>query len=506
MKIQPTKFKKAKSVRSLFGARVVWSVVLAVGAGSGVSACTKLSSIGEKATQEVSAQSIESLKTQGKNAEASAQLSRVAEVLFAPATLPEAEIVTDQALALNPKSNRAKFMKAMLGVVTPLRGILAMIPADPASKTKRELEYRSDQPISLINLQTGVCADPNTSESSRRYFCEIVEGQRIAKSYQQWNRHLRENVMPKVQEAYGQLKEIQASLDRSGEVVEIFGDYRWLGLPYHGAVIEQCVVEDGMLQFQCVLDISQSGAFFVDSADVRVLAGGVGSFLTAMQLQTAYSWDGYEQIVEYYQRMLESNRMRAYHHGNSAQTMNEMLIQRTRKERPFLVLEQDHQLDQIAAQITEMGMNLISVRELNSHLCESLERQGSKQLFKSVCLRSRTTDPEVFRSQVFRSLDYLKGPGKFTLGYDWDGHTVKTTIDLSRLLFDAPKDLKTLLPTHFDRSGRVVRFEDATMGGIFPDGDFVSKFNSVRYFDYWMTSYGYSSFDSLMNISVSTGQ
>jgi hypothetical protein len=107
-------------------------------------------------------------------------------------------------------------------------------------------------------------------------------------------------------------------------------------------------------------------------------------------------------------------------------------------------------------------------------LCEtSASGKRNGHIFFPICLTFEHA------SEAEAIVQMLSGPTTIELGRFANGNPIHILVDVTRLIRNPPRDLKDALPTEFDYRGTAFPPKDATLGGIFPNGDFLAKLKTL---------------------------
>lgn len=345
----------------------------------------------------------------------------------------------DQALKLDPNNAKANFYSSFTKPLLTMKGFISRLEPIVDDDKKFELQALRER-LEAFNL-------PEIT----RFANQIPLGKAPFTSYHDLQRFFRTEVLPTILESSKKLESL------NGKKIELNINLSRLGLQsncYHHEI-------DG---WNCT---AIATTFIVDEVDLKTLRGSIMAFGDVIRLNTAYSLSGLEQAIH---RIHAIKQLRKRRDQNLTTRDIVRVIQ---EHRDLFVLEPDHQLPELARSAEEVLRHAMDLHAMDAEICQNAERLDSQSLIKSLCIDFQIAN------KIEASLDFLAGPKNLFLGTNGNGERVEILVDLPRLLYQPPRDLKALLPTHFDAMGNANRYPDPTLGGVFPNGDFIEKLNSL---------------------------
>ena len=375
----------------------------------GTAACAPKSQFNDSlAMQEASREAAAAeLSASGKNVEAAEQYAVLGEMVIRSKGIQAADPIFTKALGQDGANRRANFYSSLTKPLVALKGFLPRVEPLLDAGMGPQVDKMKAQ---LANLKMGKALK----------FIQMQDNQRAFGSTYELQRYLRTTLLPVLLESADKLEKIST----------------------------ESTLELGM-------NISQLGATHLTADgnhtvlmqdDLKTMRGAVLAFADDIRLKTAYSMEGLEQI----QKTIKKS-------GKTLTTRE--VVELFMESRPFLKLERDQQLGELAASGGEVLKHAMDLATAESELCgravgKSCEGAGIIQGIQD-------------------GIDLLAGPREIAIGNQ------KVVIDVTRLLADSPKDLKDFLPKHFDNRGEAVNVPDKTMGGLFPNGDIIEKLKGL---------------------------
>ncbi|MBX9768203.1 MAG: hypothetical protein K2X47_13095 [Bdellovibrionales bacterium] len=360
----------------------------------------------------------------------------------------------DRALQLNPKHPSGLYLKALMDWTPLAEGIMV-------------------KGIPLANS-----ADPQQSQTQRsnEAIAQIPDG-----DYKRFITRAGNQIYNETQ-AQDFVGAVEASLLRTREQLQKLSNQSDFTAPFvthFGApaekVIKECAVTkiaDGVFMIKdCPW--KQSIPRQVSFADVKATNLAVAGYLTFLTLLSSYHFDGSIQL---------SKEITARIQAGEKVTEQES-IRLMRNQTRFLKLRSGHRLTDIIGFANELTLAFEEAARLQSRFCAKgrgrLNRPGYL-IENGICTGAEETE-------VINNLDKAtRGPVPMkVVGPGWvqneDGRwsavspsTLLTTINILPLLKGQIADLKAFLPTGFNSCGAGTHLSDGTLGGIFPNGDFVA--------------------------------
>lgn len=200
----------------------------------------------------------------------------------------------------------------------------------------------------------------------------------------------------------------------------------------------------------------------VDAADLKVIKTYMRSILTSAKLATAYDLGGAATVA---------------HQISGAQKKGKKLTDRQivnliRAQADLGQLVDRDAILTIRDQYEQIAEDTIALEESSDLLCKNEDRRQGNFLIDSICVEID------FANRARTLLDLLKGVTSIPVCSQASGPMLR--VDLPRLLANPVTDLKTQLPTRFDRAGKAMEASDPTFGGLFPDGDLIEALKACR--------------------------
>jgi hypothetical protein len=396
---------------------------------------------------------------------AAEKYARMGELLLLPEGFEYADEMFGKALDADPNNQKANFYKAITEPALLAKGFIPRVERLFTTETElRDLErFRHD--VAKYEL-------PELTA----FATKLPAGEKAFISYYDAQRYAREKVLPALKQSVARLEKIDLSI---APLRLNINPYR---LSPEGAKKEYhytysshwCNQSNG--DFSCQ-DYNYEGTYgdrdlprvyMIDKHDLKVIRSSYAAMVASVQVGTAYSFKDIEYAIRRLKAIAEIRHQRRKH--LTAEDVTQLL-----SEFPdLLTLENDHQLSEVSKIATEALKNALSLDEMKDQLCSTQNGRNKKNAtLAPMCLTVGYV--EAFRLGV----DLLAGPKEIVLGSDSANNEVRILMDLTRVLKNPIADIKSLLPTEFDEAGRPVRYPDTTMGGLFPNGDFIEKFKKL---------------------------
>jgi hypothetical protein len=396
---------------------------------------------------------------------AAVEYARLGELLLMPEGFQYADQMFAQALSADPSNAKANLYKS---VTEPMMTFKGFIP-----KVERLITQENDM-RGLEKLRQNI-KDLNMPELEQ--FAEQVNsGDQVFESYYDVQRFFREKLLPAVLSAVDHLNRV----DATNPIQMNFTPERVLADPvrHEGEYYSswsQCT-NDPVQGWSCTYggyessynDKKLRNIYFIDQHDLKIMKSAMMAIADQIRLSTAYSF----KDVEFAVRRLNALAQIRVDAGSrlTARDVTDVLHQYDR----LFTLEQDNLLSDIAKSSSQVLTNGIELANLKSALCHNSDRNETNSLITSICIEAKAVD------SMQMGLDLLAGPKEVTLGTDEDdGTPIKLIVDITTVLNHPTKDLKSLLPVTFDKVGNPTSYPDPTMGGLFPNGDFIDKMKLI---------------------------
>ncbi len=397
----------------------------------------------EKRVKHISSEKVAKvLLTEGNNEKAAEEYARMGELLLLPEGLQYADKMFDKALSADPNNSRALFYSAVLKPVLKFKGF-----------TRRFLPMLTFGQKMKLKIYEQKIRDLNIPEFME-FAMMLPRGKKRINNIYELQGFLKDELLPE--------------LIKSSEMISLLENQKTFNLSINLTRLgfgknynyseTYCWIDDEGYQTCEYYNESYSTAnlkseiYKVDSSDVTLVKAGVVTLLNYIRGYTAYKFEGVEEIQE------EINSLK---NGTVEQK-----IKIINKYENYLVLNSDNQLSELQSSLSEVLVSLIDLYSSQELLCNKYYRKNN--LIKDICITSK----QVLNYE--NQLEYLAGPKFYKMG-NINGKDILIKMDVSTILFNPISDLKLLLPKQFDEKGNALDLPDNTLGGLFPDGDFLSK-------------------------------
>lgn len=385
----------------------------------------------------------------GNNYVAALAAADMGEMLLTPSQFAAADEFFDKALSLDPKNPKANFYSAMLKPFLAMKGytkrFLPLMGASDQARMKKTESELSQLPIHYYEVVKYLTSLPAASQT------------KTAADLQAFTRENLQSVLS------ASAEKMQTAL-KAGEVELRLNARAWSTAASTGFATN-CEQVSG--QWSCTVPEDHEVQIMkADSADLKMLSGVFATYTDYFRLMTAYDLTDLEKFEK------EFNRIQAEQSNVSPQQVVALLNQYPK----FLKLTSTNELSKITTSVETTLNQVIELGEAEE-LCKDPARLISNVLLKSICVSMNEL------SFARSALEMLAGPALVELGKTRGHRSVKIRMDLAAFLKSAPSDIRDLLPTSFTPAGEPIEMRDPTMGGLFPDGDFLSKMQSIRRVD-----------------------
>lgn len=468
-----------KIIRLLTGSSVLACLVLA-------SACSKgdggrASDEGEKIY--FSESSAADLAANGQIAESADYYVRLAEMLFEPEGMQYADDMLDRALALSPEHPKANLLSALTKPWLALRGIKSR--GRDLFRIFRSLDKPSQIRHELACVNEGIRGQSygfDRYPETHAWFRQPVEPTDKFRSFDQIQAAFGDGFLAALDTAAAKLKKVADS----NQVFDVAIDqgrwgrrhsdssYYYWNNEYDSPWGCQRNPRTGVT---CYVYRSYGGYTTITNgaapvlnlrmgpAQARILEGSVKGMASHLRVQLAYDLRDLNEFLEELGEL--QAQFRAYRQGVPTRQLTTAL----RGHGALLRLRAEQQLDRLPRDAEEILRQALDLAEV-SDACG----RGGSDFLNSTFICELAKDTQGTR----QALDALAGPVQVKVGFDVrTGETVTVAMDFSRFLHNPPRDLKDLLPTRFNRAGQAVHYPDATVGGLFPDGDIIEALTRV---------------------------
>lgn len=205
----------------------------------------------------------------------------------------------------------------------------------------------------------------------------------------------------------------------------------------------------------------------VDSADFNVLSGSLKAIKNAVRMAIAYQVSGLSDLME---KVRDEQNDKG---GISPLRFSEILANMN-KATALGELDQADELDRITRSLSDALVNAESLATAEDLLCRNGARMSSAvNVFHSICMSMQTV-------KAIHSL--LEGPTLIPLGVSKaNGGLVTIKINVAAYLSKPIADIREFYngSSKFNADGSMALIKDATIQGLFPDSDFLTKINSL---------------------------
>lgn len=202
----------------------------------------------------------------------------------------------------------------------------------------------------------------------------------------------------------------------------------------------------------------------VDNADLEAMKGSFVATLNSVRVALAYQQSGMNELIELLQKLAASSKRITTR--DVIKAMNSIGT-----GRDLFTLDSAHELDMVTSDMSSAIKNAEYLASMQDMICMKDGRLGGANLLKSICMTYEAADE---MNKLFA------GPTMVTLGGSKSGGMVQIKMNLVTFLKNPPADLKALAEGAYDAKGNLVSLKDSTLGGLFPDGDVVTKINELR--------------------------
>jgi hypothetical protein len=444
--------------------KIFWLPVVsaAVAAALTMSGCTKSSSTSPNpvASQEKAAQ----LAKDGKHKESADEYARLGELLMMPEGFQYADKMFGLALIEDPNNAKANIYKSVTEPMMTAKGYIPKVERLITAEDDQKAMERLRNNISALHM-------PELQQFSE----DLPQGDQPFESYYDVQRFAREKLLPAVLKAVDYLNHVDAT-----QPIQLnFTPTRALLDPvrHEGSYYSSWsnCYNDPSTGYKCdsggyqdsYSDAKLPNIYHVDQHDIKIMKSAMMAIADQIRLSTAFAFKDIEFAMRRL-KALDQIRREAGAPGVSAQDVVEVLRHYNR----LFTLESDNQLSEIAKSTSQVLRNGIELANLKSTLCDSTDRTADNSLIRPICIEASMVD------SLQTGLDLLAGPKEIKLGDDENG-SINVVMDINAILNHPPQDLKALLPNSFDQAGNPTSYPDATMGGLFPNGDIISKLKLV---------------------------
>jgi hypothetical protein len=385
-----------------------------------------------------------------------------------PEGMTYANQMFDQALAIDPKNNKANFYKAWTAPLMTLQGYLPMVQGLLVAQGDQDALERMRENIATLHMP-----------ELQTFTSTLAPGQKPFTNYHDVQRFIHDTVLPAIEASVTYISAVDTS---AGPLQLNFTPERLKTDPVRQTIsyndYENSCTYDPTNGYTCSQysydyyhsDPKLPNLYYVDQYDIKVLRSAFLALQDSIIVGTAYSVENIEVATRQIKAVDDIRRDTGLW-GASAQDIVGVL--NNSQYGTLFTLEKDQGLGSISGSVAEVIRNGIALANLRSQLCISTSRNSSNSLISPICIEADVVD------QLQVGLNVLAGPAPVNFGYDQNGNRVQIQMNLAAVLNNPPADLKALLPTSFDSNGDPSNYKDPTMGGLFPNGDFITKLEEI---------------------------
>ncbi len=421
-------------------------------------AATALSACGKSQIETITSKDAEKLMLQGKTHEAAGKYARIGELLLLPEGVQYADEMFDQALQADPSNGKANLYGALTKVMMVYRGFIPRFEPIATPSQLGDLE-RMRSEIAELKL-------PELTQ----FATQLPSGKRPFSSYYDLQRAVRTEVLPALEVALARLESISPTapvmlsinLSRLGYTHYTYSQESWCnrGSSSYNSSTGQWdwVCNETTTYITAMPGSSGPTDFAVDARDIEVLKSAVKGMIDVVKVATAYSAKDLELLAKALNTFQRSDIQLTPAH----------LVELIKDYSELGRLMSDNRLADVAQSAADVTEHLLGMYTMRAELCGNSARRDANRLFRDICFSSEDM------SQIQGIASLMAGPTKVTIGSGGES-PVRILVDAPSFLKHPPADLKALLPTSFSETGAPNRLPDPTMGGLFPNGDLLSK-------------------------------
>jgi hypothetical protein len=365
------------------------------------------------------------------------ELTEAAEQLVSPYTFMLADKVLDMAIEKDGTNTKAQFYKAFLKRAMVFKGIAKRVAPMMAKNPQQKLEY--DRTVK------------DFPESPLKKF--LLDGKEDIHSYSQL-----QSVLSDYSQALNDFRKF-LKLNQNAELTLNLNPYVF-EKEINQELVNSCTWtgENGSYDVHCDhVTVAQKKINVADMIALRQMTSGEMLYFS---IYTAYDMSTIEQALS---------------SGQLTNATPQQTLAYYKSLPSVAKLRQNHTLNLIPEIGSDFSAALKWAIQYQDRVCPKGEGQSNQRkgfLFKNgVCIKSGT---EVDKGLAL--LDQAMS-GIFTNDIKEKDQTVdQIRVNLVGFVTAPPTDLKNVLPTELDASGKATEWTDKTMGGLFPDGD-IHKLN-----------------------------
>ncbi len=379
------------------------------------------------------------------------QLALAGEQLVSPYTFHLADATFAMALEKDPKNQRALFYRAFLKPQMTFKGIAKRIKPLVAKQGdiahyERETNNFPNSPLKefLFDGKENIQTAAQAQDALVQYKNALIDLYRFLKEHQDWNLVLNLNpfIFERIiiQDRHDSCRIVENTLDS----------------------------ENGPRQMDVECDWREIAQRRVTPADMLALRQLAAGELLYVMTYSTYSVAGIED------GLAEANK-----HAVNGRDLSVSEALAIYEKSPTLgKLRRDHSMKMLRELGADLAFAWKWASQHQDRLCPSSAYPGMKNrkghLFdRGICVR---VDSEAEQNLALFERS-LKGATGFDISVV-NGAKRSTRVDAFVWSNNPIQDLRTVLPTAFNRCGKATSFRDNTLGGLFPDGDVTAVMKS----------------------------
>ena len=400
-----------------------------------------------------SAQLASSLVESGKTQEGAEMFARVGEILLSkPEGIVYANAMFEKALEANPNNGKANVYSALLAPYMKAKGFIPRFKMALPDQKFRD---------ALIDLEKKV---KNGEVKEFIDFALVMpEGVKAGSKADDIRKFIRD-------EYAGEIKNSLAKLERvtEGVVLEIDrssyiqSEIKYDVCSFGSSTVNTVTGEIALGEIdQCVEVISHrevKKSVKLDAYDLKALKVILKTQRTALMIASSIGLDGAEAVKKKVEK-------------GSIKTDKDAVLALEAAPRLLKIEGSKADIKEIFDHSEDVMNDLIDFSKIQNEICKSSDRNSN--LLSSICVSEETA------ATVEQLLMLVVGPTPLVIGVDQDEHDVSVDVDTRALLNSNVTSLQDLLPNKFDSNGKALDVKDPTFGGVFPNGDLLSKLKTT---------------------------
>lgn len=408
----------------------------------------------------------------GLTQESAETYARIGETLLGSESVYYAHLMFEKALQIDSNNLRANFYSAFVGPMVQLRGFgkrseeyfrLRARSNHVGSSLDRavgELELDELQDGSLSDLRDSVQAGFDYPGTHLNRFLFEDSGKPSIQSSEQLRQFIQNEMLASMEKGITRIRKVSG---KAHELKLYLSNPRMVVLP--GVSFPR---GDSVFNANCYFDsriqsiVCDSVGSFATQIQETQLQGGILAYDYYIQLArlfTAYKLDGYEAI---------SSRLWAAGNANG-DVQYRRFVSLISRFPSFLTLDSSSKLTEVMAASRGILTRLFEMGSDAQLLCASSYYQFA------LCYLVRDFDAYLALEKV------VQGEVTVLMGYDARYQPVRIKMNVPAWFARPTADLKRLLPA----VGDVDQLPDATLGGLFPNGDLPAKLKGAIYSIKW---------------------